>query len=62
MFQSLKNQLYWLYRQLRPCIYEVSEMMWLLQLLLELGFPPSSPTILDEDNKSSIYIALHNNG
>ena len=33
--------------------------MWLRQFLLELGYPPSKPTILYEDNKSAIHI-VHN--
>ena len=34
--------------------------MWLRQFLTELGYPPSHPTILYEDNKSAINIV--NNG
>ena len=40
-------------------MYEASKLiMWLRQFLLELGFPPTSPTFLHEDNKSAIHIAL----
>ena len=43
-------------------MYEASKLiMWLRQFLLELGFPPTSPTFLHEDNKSAIHIALHGN-
>ena len=35
--------------------------MWLLQLLLELGFPLTQPTILCEDNKSAIHISENGN-
>ena len=35
--------------------------VWLRQLLLELGFPITSPTILHEDNKSDIQIAINDN-
>jgi hypothetical protein len=42
-------------------LFEASKIiMWLRQLLSELGFPPKSPTILYEDNKSAIHIV--NNG
>ena len=43
-------------------MYDTSKLiMWLRQFLLKLGFPPTSPTFLHEDNKSAIYIALHGN-
>ena len=43
-------------------MYEVCKIiLWLRQLLLELGFPPTSPTILHEDNKWATQIALHGN-
>ena len=35
--------------------------MWLRQFLSELGFPPSTPTIIYEDNKSAINIIQHCN-
>ena len=35
--------------------------MWLRQLLFKLGFTPTSPTILHEDNKSAIQIAINGN-
>jgi len=31
--------------------------IWLRQLLFELAFPPTAPTIRYEDNKSAIYIS-----
>jgi len=42
-------------------LFEASKIiMWFRQLLTELGFPPTSPTTLYEDNKSAIHIV--NNG
>jgi len=42
-------------------LFEASKtIMWLRQFLSELGFPLSSPTIIDEDNKSAINV-IHNN-
>jgi len=36
-------------------MYEASKIiMWLRQFLNELGYPPPTPTILFEDNKSAI--------
>ena len=41
-------------------LFEASKtIMWLRQFLSELGFSPSSPTIIYEDNKSAINI-IHN--
>jgi hypothetical protein len=42
-------------------MFEASKViMWLRQFLSELGYPPPTPTILYEDNKSAIHIV--NNG
>jgi len=35
--------------------------MWLRQLLLELGFPHTKPTILYKDDKSAIHISENGN-
>jgi len=41
-------------------LFEASKtIMWLRQFLTELGYPPSTPTIIYEDNKSAINI-IHN--
>ena len=38
-------------------LFEASlTIMWSRQFLSELGFPPSTPTIIYEDNKSAINI------
>ena len=43
-------------------MFEASKIiLWLRQLLLELGFPPTQPTILYEDNKSAIHISENGN-
>ena len=43
-------------------MFEASKIiMCLRQLLLELGFPPTTPTILYEDNKSAIHISENDN-
>jgi hypothetical protein len=43
-------------------MYEASKIiMWLRQLLNELGYPPTSPTLLFEDNKSAIHIVTNGN-
>ena len=43
-------------------MFEASKInMWLRQLLLELGFPPTKPAILYEDNKSAIHISENGN-
>jgi hypothetical protein len=43
-------------------MYEASKIiMWLRQLLTELGYPPPHPTILYEDNKSAIHIVENGN-
>ena len=43
-------------------MYEASKIiMWLRQFLQELGYPPPTPTILYEDNKSAIEIVHNNN-
>jgi len=42
--------------------FEASKIiMWLRQLLMEFGSPPTKPTILYEDNKFSIHISKHGN-
>ena len=42
-------------------MYEASKIiMWLRQLLTELGFPPTIPTIFNEDNKSAVHF-FHGN-
>jgi len=41
-------------------MYEASKIIiWLRQILSQLGYPPTEPTILYEDNKSAIQI-VHN--
>jgi len=41
-------------------LFEASKtIMWLRQFLSELGYPPSTPTVIYEDNKSAINI-IHN--
>jgi hypothetical protein len=43
-------------------MFEASKViMWLRQLLTELGYPLTSPTIMYEDNKSAIQIVLNGN-
>jgi hypothetical protein len=43
-------------------MYEASKIiMWLRQFLNELGYPPTAPTTLFEDNKSAIQIVHNNN-
>jgi hypothetical protein len=43
-------------------MFEASKLiMWLRQLLNELGYPPTSSTVLYEDNKSAIHIVQNGN-
>ena len=35
--------------------------MWLRHFLTELGYPPTTPTIIHEDNKSAIQIIQNGN-
>ena len=43
-------------------LFEASKtIMWLRQFLSELGYPPSTPTIIYEDNKSAINIIQNGN-
>jgi hypothetical protein len=43
-------------------LFEASKtIMWLRQFLEELGYPPTSPTVVHEDNKSTITIISNGN-
>jgi hypothetical protein len=43
-------------------MFEASKLiMWLRQLLNELGYPPTTSTVLYEDNKSAIHIVQNGN-
>ena len=43
-------------------LFEASKsIMWLRQFLEELGYPPTSPTLVHEDNKSTITIISNGN-
>ena len=43
-------------------LFEASKtIMWLRQFLEELGYPPLTPTIVHEDNKSTITIISNGN-